>query len=299
MPSMFKKMATSLVNEVGKKNLKPVSNLSCSHRFRPFCLLRKKYKKNKFTCTEFSLMDILEPHFPVPEVNQENHFEFWKKVYGRLGGAVLLDMKKKINMKMGVSAGAEKSDGSFLELQILTVSYQTWRTLQMERKMVTPEPSFIGELRSQGEDLYVVIEAIELLNNPVLGRNISLEGAGTISIPDIVNVKGQSHGSRGKQKLMTIPPHSILAYRAAKLSISENSWEILYFLDEKQKTFQNRRGMRQELHVQPGQCVENQEESGIAMSCDSEDESTLDEEFLSLRLGFETSAMSMEKIKVQ
>uniref|UniRef100_F7AMM8 Gasdermin pore forming domain-containing protein n=1 Tax=Monodelphis domestica TaxID=13616 RepID=F7AMM8_MONDO len=230
MPSMFKTMAKSLVKEVGKKDLNPVSNLSSSHRFRPFCLLRKKSKKHKFwskkfTCTEFSLMDILEPNSPVPEVNQERQFHFCKKVDGKLMGAMGLDMEKKIDMNIGVSAGIEKSHGSFLEMQILTISYQTWTTLQMERKLVKPEPTFIGELRSRGEDLYVVIEAMELVNSPVLGSKITLRGAGSISFPELVNVEGQGHGSRGKQKLMTIPPHSILAYRAAKLSISENSWD--------------------------------------------------------------------------
>ncbi|XP_036597612.1 gasdermin-C-like [Trichosurus vulpecula] len=265
MPSMFKMMAKSLVREAGKKDLNPVNSLSSSPRFRPFCLLRKRSKKHKcwskkFTCTEFSLMDILEPNYPVPEVSQERRFYFWNKVNGKLKGGLSMDEI----IRMDAYAGAEQSRSSYLVMQILTVSHQTWRALQMERKLVNPEPSFIRELRSRGEDLYVVIEAMELLNSPVLETSINLEGAGKISVPE-TNVEGQGQGVREKQKFMTVPPGSIVAYRAAKLNISENKWDL------ENEVMPD---MRHELHIQPGQYEDTQQESEIARPCDSEDEST-------------------------
>ncbi|XP_072459184.1 gasdermin-C isoform X2 [Notamacropus eugenii] len=214
MFSLFEREAKNVVKELGQKQLKPVTSFHSSTQFRPFCLLRKK-TKNIFTLfwekppipTDFSLMDILEPSSTDPGV------------------------------KMEVSGGAMMSHSSSLEMQILTVPHTTWTTLQKDRKLLKPEHSFLWECCCRKEDLYVVTEAVEVVNVPVFHSISNMEGDGNITFLGTSTVKGQGQGHINKKKSLSIPSGSILAYRMVKLLITEKEWAILYILDDK-KTFQ-------------------------------------------------------------
>ncbi|XP_044540221.1 gasdermin-A-like [Gracilinanus agilis] len=234
MPSMFKKMSTSLVKEVGKKNLKPVSNLSCSQRFRPFCLLRKTSKKHKFwstkfTCTEFSLMDILEPHFPVPEVTSSKPFHFYETEHGELKGEMDLDVASEMQGK--VTGATTSCNNLALKLQILTVVPQIWEAL-MERK-VKSKHSFLQEVQNRGEKLYVVTEAIENMEDTILMHSNKKEGSietslGQLSSLPVITFKNQAQGQTDRKKAVTINQGCILAYRALELFIENDGWKVSY-----------------------------------------------------------------------
>lgn len=51
------------------------------------------------------------------------------------------------------------------------------------RKVLDQEPSFLQECRTRGDNLYVVTEAVKLINETVLQDSSSVNATGTFSIP--------------------------------------------------------------------------------------------------------------------
>ena len=51
------------------------------------------------------------------------------------------------------------------------------------RKVLDQEPSFLQECRTRGDNLYVVTEAVKLVNETVLQDSSSVNATGTFSIP--------------------------------------------------------------------------------------------------------------------
>ncbi|XP_036597620.1 gasdermin-C-like [Trichosurus vulpecula] len=229
MPSLFEREAKKVVKELGKKDLKPVTSCHNSTQFRPFCLLRKK-TRNILSCfwekppipTDFSLLDILDPSSTDPELTHKGPFCFSDKVDGQLKAGVDVDT----GLNVEVSGGAMLSHGSSLKMQTLTVPHATWTTLQKNRKLLNPEHSFLWECWSRGEDLYVVTEAVEVLNDTIINSISNMESDGKISFLGTSNVKSQGQGHISTKKSLSIPPGSILAYRTVKLLIKEKEWAL-------------------------------------------------------------------------
>ncbi|KFO25285.1 Gasdermin-C [Fukomys damarensis] len=109
------------------------------------------------------------------------------------------------------------------------------------RKLLEPEPSFLSVCRRRGDNLYVVTEAVELAKDTVLYDNSSVNVSGKVSLPQVTYVKGecQGEGQRVREKTMTVPQGTVLAYRKKQLVIKDKNCTILIFDDTKQKTFQN------------------------------------------------------------
>lgn len=173
MSSLFLRSTKSLVRELGRKGeLVPVDSLSSSQRLRPFCLVRKKHKSylwpwdTPLIPTDFSLLDVLEPGCPDPEVNHSGPIYTWEKEAGGLTGAVSLSAGLQ-----GQATGSGKTTHlSALAVQTLWVSPCTWEMLLEKRKLRSPRPSFLQELhsRKERESLYVVTEAVETLQDAML-----------------------------------------------------------------------------------------------------------------------------------
>ncbi|XP_043847632.1 gasdermin-C [Dromiciops gliroides] len=107
MPSMFECDAKKVVKELGRKgDLIPVQSLLNSTRFHPFCLVRKKKKKfpwffeSPFFDTYFSLMDILEPSFPVPGKQPQTHYPS-SNFFPQSEGQSQKDKKKLVTIHQG------------------------------------------------------------------------------------------------------------------------------------------------------------------------------------------------------
>ncbi|XP_031214808.1 gasdermin-A-like isoform X2 [Mastomys coucha] len=239
MSSLFSRSTKSLVRELGRKGeLVPVDSLNSSQRLRPFCLVRKKRKRylwpwdTPLIPTDFSLLDVLEPGWPDPEVNHSRPIYTWEKEAGGLTGAVSLSA----GLQGQVTGSGKTTCLSALAVQALWVSPCTWEMLLEKRKLRSPRPSFLQELQSrkERESLYVVTEAVETLQDTILQSHGQMLGAGQLSLLQLghVQVQGQSHVDT--EKMVSIPQGSVLAYRVLQLEVEEDGWGITegYFSQE-------------------------------------------------------------------
>ncbi|XP_056677009.1 gasdermin-C-like [Monodelphis domestica] len=164
MSSIFERDAKKLVKELGKGDLIPVQSLLNSTRFRPFCLIRKKEKKfpwffePTFLHTYFSLMDILEPSSPVPEVTSSKPLHFYQTEYKELQGE--RDLNVTSEMQEEVAGASVSSRNLALKLQILTVDPQIWEALMERVKLKVKQLEKKGVIVNQGSIL--AFRALEL-----------------------------------------------------------------------------------------------------------------------------------------
>uniref|UniRef100_G3T262 Gasdermin D n=1 Tax=Loxodonta africana TaxID=9785 RepID=G3T262_LOXAF len=228
MSSLFARSTKSLVRELGRKGeLLPVDSLNSSPRLHPFCLVRKKHKLHPwswdtpFIPTDFSLLDVLEPGSPVPEVSRSEPIHIREKVTAAVTGAMSLSTGLQKVMGSGMV-----THSSTLALQTLRVSPHTWETLVEKRKLRMPRPSFLRELQSrkERESLYVVTEAMETLQDTTLQSLSKVEGAGQLSFLGPSHFKGQCQSHVAKEKTVIVPRGSVLAYRVLQLVIKEDHW---------------------------------------------------------------------------
>ncbi|KAM9626805.1 gasdermin-A-like [Trichechus inunguis] len=238
MSSLFAWDTKSLVRELGRKGeLVPVDSLNSSPRLRPFCLVRKKHKRHPwpwdtpFIPTDFSLLDVLEPGSPVPELSRSKPIYIQETVTGAVTGALSLST----GLQGKVMGSGVVTRSSALALQTLKVSPRTWETLVEKRKLRMPRPSFLRELQSrkERESLYVVTEAVETLQDTTLQSLSKVEGAGQLSFFVPGHFKGQCQSHMAKEKTVTVPQGSVLAYRVLQLVIEEDHWAILYLPEGK------------------------------------------------------------------
>ncbi|XP_015854324.3 gasdermin-A-like [Peromyscus maniculatus bairdii] len=238
MPSLFLRTTKNLVRELGRKGeLVPVDSLNSSPRLRPFCLLRKKHKRylwpwdTPLIPTDFSLLDVLEPGCPNPEVSHSSPINVWEKVAGGLTGAVSLST----GLQGQVTGNSKTTCISALTVQTLWVPPCTWEMLLEKRKLRSPRPSFLQELQSrkERESLYVVTEAVETLQEAVLQSQGQMLGAGQLSLLQLGHVQVQVQSHMDTEKAVSIPRGSILAYRALQLVVEEDGWAVLHFPERK------------------------------------------------------------------
>ncbi|XP_056677010.1 gasdermin-C-like [Monodelphis domestica] len=238
MPSMFERDAKKVVKELGKRDLIPVQSLLTSPRFHPFCLIRKKEKKfpwffePTFLDTYFSLMDILEPSSSVPEVTSSKPLHFYETEYTELQGNMDLNVTREVQGK--VTGATTSSHNLALKLQILTVVPQIWETL-MERK-VKSKHSFLQEVQNRGEKLYVVAEAVEIIEDTILMQSNKNEGSiqaslGQLSSLPGINFKGEGKGQTDGKKGVSVNQGYIVAFRALELFIHNDKWMEEFYID--------------------------------------------------------------------
>ncbi|XP_040586429.1 gasdermin-A-like isoform X2 [Mesocricetus auratus] len=230
MSSLFLRTTKSLVGELGRKGeLVPVDSLSSSSRLRPFCLVRKKHRRHLWPWdtplipTDFSLLDLLEPGCPEPEVNRSSPINIWEKVAGGLSGAVSLSA----GLQGQVAGSSNSACISALAVQTLWISPGTWEMLLEKRKLRSPRPPFLQELQSrkERESLYVVTEAVETLQDAILQSQGQMLAAGQLSLLQLGHVQVQVQSHMDTEKVLSIPRGSILAYRVLQLAVEEDGWE--------------------------------------------------------------------------
>ncbi|XP_043834050.1 gasdermin-D isoform X2 [Dromiciops gliroides] len=246
MVSAFELAARNVVRELSKNGeLIPVDSLKSSTHFSPYYLVRKKTKSSLFWRSRYiwlnlTLKDILDPSSPEPEVIQKGPFHFNDEVDGHVSGS----MEVSTSVQGKISGQTSVSTRTILEVKTLTVSPNTWDHLQKERKLKTPEPSVFQELRAQGENLYVVTEAVKTQKEAILKRSRNRAGFGKITIPGATCFQGEGEGHLNTVKTVTVPEGSILAFQVAKLIFRDHlskpdqkDWGVLLLPDKKHKTF--------------------------------------------------------------
>uniref|UniRef100_A0A8D1T5L7 Gasdermin-C n=1 Tax=Sus scrofa TaxID=9823 RepID=A0A8D1T5L7_PIG len=235
MPSLFERVSKNLVKELGDKDLKPVKSPLDTNKFRQFALLRKKRKtRTEFwekpdVSAECSLMDILEPSSLVPETVVTGPFHFKDKVIAM--ESVHVDVTA--GLEVSVLGEAAQSHGSSLEFRSVAIPPTMWEGLQkrkvLEKKLV--------KYRDAGQNLYVVTEAVELINGTVLQDKSSITALGKFLLPWTTCVQSKAEGGRVRDTTLTLPSGTVMAYKKKQLVFQEPGWDILLIPDETQDTF--------------------------------------------------------------
>ncbi|XP_028639263.1 gasdermin-D-like [Grammomys surdaster] len=244
MTSAFERAVKSVLKEVdhGRGDLIPVDCVRDSIRFKPYSLLSRKlssswFWKPRYTCVNLSIKDILEPSAPEPEPEyHRGPVKFSDDVDGKIQGSVAVASP----MTEGrISGGAAVSDSASASVSmcILFVNSKTWDIMKSERRLKQPETTILQQLRSRGDDVFVITEVLQTKKEVKITQTHSREGSGKLTVPGASCLQGEGKGHQSQKKMVTIPPGSILAFQVAKLLIG-SSWGILLVPDEKQRTFE-------------------------------------------------------------
>ncbi|XP_041528361.1 gasdermin-D-like isoform X1 [Microtus oregoni] len=240
MPSVFVEVVRSVLKEVYHRGeLIPVDSLGNSTSFRPYCLLTKKlssswFWKSRYRCVNLSIKDILEPNAPEPEPECCDHFRITVVVDGNIQGRMALAGKGY--GELSGAAAVSNSCNVSMNVQIRRVAQNTWEVLQNERCLRQPEHRILQQLRSRGDDVFVVTEVLQTKEEVQVTQTNSRKGIGQFAVPGAF-LKGEGRGQLSQRKMVTIPAGSVLAFRVTKLLI-DPTWDILLFPDEKKRTFE-------------------------------------------------------------
>ncbi|XP_051045094.1 gasdermin-D isoform X2 [Phodopus roborovskii] len=241
MPSAFEEVVKNVIKEVDRRGeLIPVDSLRNSTSFKPYCLLSRKlssswFWKPRYRCVNLTIKDILEPNAPEPEPECCGRFCVSDAVDGNIQGHVALagTGQGKISGAAAVSGSCSAS----INMCILRVAQNTWDVMQHERQLQTPEHKILQQLRSRGDDVFVVTEVLQTEKDVQVTQTHSKEGLGQFALPGAICLQGEGKGYLSQKKMVTIPAGSILAFRVAQLLI-DPKWDILLFPNEKKRTFE-------------------------------------------------------------
>ncbi|XP_030777305.1 gasdermin-D isoform X1 [Rhinopithecus roxellana] len=217
MGSAFERVVRRVVQELDHSGeLIPMTSLQNSTGFQPYFLVVRKpssswFWKPRYKCVNLSIKDILEPDAPEPDLQRGSTFHFYDAVDGQLRGGVELSAPGQA--KIAGRASVSDSSSTSMHVYSLSVDPNTWQTLLHERHLRQPEHKILQELRSRGDNVYVVTEVLQ------------------------TQEEGEGQGHLSQKKTVTIPSGSILAFRVAQLVINSDL-DILLFPDKKQRTFQ-------------------------------------------------------------
>lgn len=218
-----------------------MGSLRSSTSFQPYCLLARRPPSSRFWRPRFkginlSIRDILEPSDPEPAVQCMGPFQFQDSVDGQLQGRVELTSPGQ----GGFSGGATVSGSSSASMNVCTlrVDPNTWVAMLQERRLRQPEHKVLQELRSSGDDVFVVTEALQTQKEVEVTRTRRQEGSGQFSLPGASCFQGQGEGHLSRKRTVTIPTGSILAFQVAQLVITGSGWDILLIPNKKQRTFE-------------------------------------------------------------
>ncbi|XP_061294220.1 gasdermin-D isoform X1 [Bos javanicus] len=239
MASAFEKVVRSVVRELDHKDLTPVDSLWSSTSFQPYSLLSRKplssrFWRPRYKCVNLSIRDILEPDAPEPALECGRTFQFHDAMDGQLQGSVKLEAPGQGRLSGG--AAVSGSSSASMDLCTLRVTPNTWEAMHHERRLRQPEPKTLQQLRSRGDDVFVVTEVLQTQKEVEVTRTHKQEGSGQFALPGAFCLQGKGEGHLSQKKTVTIPSGSTLAFRAAQLVIGSD-WDILLFPDKKQRTF--------------------------------------------------------------
>ncbi|XP_055982523.1 gasdermin-A [Sorex fumeus] len=231
--TLFENVTRALARQLNPRgDLTPLDSLIDFQRFHPFCLVLRKRKSTlfwgaRYVRTDYTLLDVLEPGCSPSEPMDSGKFGFKNMLDARVEGDV--DMPKTVKVK----GTAGVSHNSTLEVQTLSVAPKALETMQQERKLTAEHP-FLKEVRSRGENLYVVMEVVETVQEVTLERAGKAEGA--FSLPFFAPLGLQ--GSINHTEAITIPKGCILAFRVRQLMVKgKHEWDIPHIYNDNMQTF--------------------------------------------------------------
>ncbi|XP_040586385.1 gasdermin-C-like [Mesocricetus auratus] len=235
MPYSFDWVCKDVVKKLQGKDLCPVKRLSDATKFRQFEILQKT-AQSLFWKTEdipvgYSLLQILEPNFPVPDPEVSAPIPLKCTVSQKLKG----NLGVNAIAEGSVSAEFAHSSGYDIEVQCTSIPASKLEILQ-NRKLVEKEPSFIKDCRIGRKDLYVVTEAFEVTRGTVLEDSSSVSLLGKVLTPQFAKVQAQGDWHRETKDSVPILKGAVVAYKKKQLVIENDTCAILLSAKAKKKT---------------------------------------------------------------
>ncbi|XP_054564713.1 LOW QUALITY PROTEIN: gasdermin-C-like [Eptesicus fuscus] len=234
MPSMFERTTKKLVKDIGPQELRPVKCLERATKIRQFSLIQRKKARSRFwklpdDPLDVSLRHILEPGSSVPDAAVKVSADFSDSMVRKQQAAGNVNAGADV----GFSGEMTMCRGSSLEYQIVSTPHETWKELQ-ERKLLDPEPAFLKQCREAGVNLYVVTDTVELLNSSMLQDLSSANVSGKFSIARNICFQGEGQGGglKVREKKLTVPKGSVLAYKRKQLVFHNKGWGIFHITDD-------------------------------------------------------------------
>uniref|UniRef100_A0A2K5IFI3 Gasdermin pore forming domain-containing protein n=1 Tax=Colobus angolensis palliatus TaxID=336983 RepID=A0A2K5IFI3_COLAP len=224
MGSAFERVVRRVVQELDhSRELIPMTSPQNSTGFQPYFLVVRKPSSSRFwkphyKCVNLSIKDILEPDAPEPG-SPSPPFPMGSRSRG------------EPTERLPVPRHPQTSGGP-----LCTTSPSAYGSSD-HRHLRQPEHKILQELRSRGDNVYVVTEVLQTQKEVEITRTHKREGSGRFSLPGAMCLQGEGQGHLSQKKTVTIPSGSILAFRVAQLVINSDL-DILLFPDKKQRTFQ-------------------------------------------------------------
>nr|AAI13154.1 Gsdmc2 protein [Mus musculus] len=227
----FDRASKDVVKKLQGRDLRPVECLSDATKFRLFHILQETPRSGWETediPVGFTLLDLLEPNFPVPEpeVSAPKPFIHVQST----------DLEANLNVadiaRGGV--GYVGYGGYNIEVQSTSIPNPKLEILQ-NRKLLDKLPTFMKFCRMERKNLYVVTEAYEVSKDTMLtglsSVNLSVKGF----FKQLFKVRGKA--GRSEKYSIPIPKGSVLAYKKQQLVIENNTCVILPSATKKKMTF--------------------------------------------------------------
>ncbi|XP_058039101.1 gasdermin-A isoform X2 [Ahaetulla prasina] len=214
----------------------PVPSLIDHNNFRPFCLLQKKRKTSWWQSCPFHKTDYQFHHLLLSGndtsslvLNNSELFTFEVTVDGTLKGDISGIPDTEITTAVSISY--ERS----VKMKKIHVPIQDLDSLMKEKKINNEHP-FIKQSKKLQRNLYVITASAEAVEMTKFGETDKVES----SIFHKAYIKLSLKGARDRKKIITIPKGCILAFKAKKLFIEEETVGISYYSSSKKGTFGTR-----------------------------------------------------------
>ncbi|XP_026573339.1 gasdermin-A [Pseudonaja textilis] len=212
----------------------PVPSLIDQNNFRPFCVLQKKRKTSwwqscPFLKTDYQLHHLLLSGNDTSSLVQKDSelFTLEETVDGMLKGDISGITDTEITSAVSISH--ERS----VKMKKIHVPIEDLDSLMKEKKINNEHP-FIKQSKKLQRNLYLITASAEAVETATFGESNKVES----SIFHKAYIKLSLEGARDRKKIITIPKGCILAFKAKKLFIGEETVGICYYSTDKTGTFE-------------------------------------------------------------
>lgn len=233
MSDLFAVFCNDVAKRLNGINLYPVTRHGEANNFRQFAILQKVAHswilKSDYIPVGYSLLQILEPKFPVPEPEVSGRFSFKHTVFCRL--KVTAGANANAIVEGSVSAAYKQDCEYDIKVKCISIPAPKLESLQ-NRKLLDKQPSFVKNCRMGRKDLYVVTEVYEVTKDIELKSNSNFSQTGQLTIP---KGKMEEEWKKVTTDSVVIQKGTVVAYKKSRLVIENDTCAILFYDDPKKE----------------------------------------------------------------
>nr|XP_048313036.1 gasdermin-C-like [Myodes glareolus] len=221
MSDLFATFSNDVAKWLNVTKLRPVTHFGEANKFRQFAILQKVdhswILKSDYIPVGYSLPQILEPNFPVPESEVSGRFSFEHAVFHRL--KVTADVNANAIVE-GSLSGTYKKDCEYdVKVNCISVPTPKLESLQ-NRKLLDKQPSFVKNCQMGEKKLYVVTDIYEVTEDIKLESKSHFGQSGKLSIP---KAKMEEEYEKVIKTSFLIEKGTVVAYKKSRLIIENDT----------------------------------------------------------------------------